>query len=239
VDRRTVVLVVGPGRVRLGAANVLRIERGRTPLTVYRDRASRLDAGDVQGWLDLGFWAHEAGLATQSKEAFERVLQIDPRNASANAALGRVELNGRYVSQEESYRQQGFVQHRGQWVSPAQLDAELRAEAAEAEASALRREGEIRVREAEARARIAEAEARRAEADAENAEDFEDGIPLWWGTGGPAFVEPPFLPPPDVSLPPDVPPNPPPHRIKPPRQAPPRHGPSQKGSTAGKSAGSR
>src|SRR5262245_39408713 len=70
----TVVLEVGPGRVSLARANVARIERGQTALGQYRDRASRLDAGDVQGWLDLGFWAADRGLATQAQEAFERVL---------------------------------------------------------------------------------------------------------------------------------------------------------------------
>src|SRR6185295_5676061 len=64
-DGQTVVLEVGPGKVSVPAAHVLRIERSRSPLGGYRDRAARLAGDDVNGWLELAFWAQEHDLDTQ------------------------------------------------------------------------------------------------------------------------------------------------------------------------------
>lgn len=200
-DGKTLVLEVGPGRISIAAASVTRIERGQTTLSVFRDRASRLPADDVQGWLELAFWAQERDLETQAREAFERVLRLDPGNAAANAALGRVQQGGRWMRAEESYRERGYVYYEGEWMTPAEQEARLRTRAAEAEATTARREGELRVREAEARARQAEAEAQLAEAEAQGT-TYDGGIPLWWGYGGVGLVHPPFLPPPSTLLPP-------------------------------------
>jgi hypothetical protein len=213
-DSRSVVVEMGPGKVTVPAASVLRIERSRSALGEYRDRARRLEAGDVRGWLELAFWAHERDLATQAQEAFEHVLRIDPGNASANAALGRVQVDGTWMSLEDSYRRRGYVYYDGQWMTSAEQEVRFRARAAEDQVAAARREGELRVREAEARARAAEAEARQAEADARAAET-QGGIPLWWGWGGwsgfrPPVVRPPHRPPPSTLLPP-IPPRPPVH----------------------------
>jgi hypothetical protein len=180
-DGGSVVLDVGPGRVAVPASSVLRIERGRTPLILYRERAARLAPDDAQGWLALGLWAQERDLVTRAREAFERVLQLDPDNAAANAALGRVQLEGRWMRLEDAYRERGYVHYEGEWMTPAEQEARVRARAAETEAEAARREAALRVREAEARARQAEAEARRAEADAAAAS--QAWMPGWWGWG--------------------------------------------------------
>jgi hypothetical protein len=200
-DARMLVVEVGPGRVSVPVANVLRIERGQTTLSVFRDRASRLSPEDVQGWLGLGFWALERDLVTQAHEAFVRVLRLDPQNAAANTALGRVQQDGRWMSADDAYRARGYVRYEGEWMTPVEHEARLRARTAEAQAAAAQREGELRAREAEARARQAEAEARRAEAEAQ-AGQAEGGIPLWGGWGGGTVVYPPILPPPTTLVPP-------------------------------------
>lgn len=219
-DARSVVVEMGPGKVTVPAASVLRVERSRSAFGEYRERAKHLDAGDVRGWLELALWAHERDLGTQAQEAFERVLRIDPGNASANAALGRVQVDGAWMSLEDSYRRRGYVYYDGQWMTSAEQEVRFRARAAEDQAAAARREGELRVREAEARARAAEAEARQAEADAQTAET-QGGIPLWWGWGGwsgvrPPVVRPPHRPPPSTLLPPIPPPIPPKPEFRPP-----------------------
>jgi hypothetical protein len=210
--------------VSLPAASVLRIDRGPSVLSAYRERASRLGPNDAAGWLALAFWAQERDLGTQAQEAFERVVRIDPENGAANAALGRVLSNGRYVTVEEGYRERGYVLFEGDWITPAEHEARLRAQAVEAQTAASREESQMRVREAEARAREAEAEARRAEAEAEASAN--GGIPLWgWGWGGwggwsgPRPVHPPHLPPPTALIPP-VRPTPPGWRSRKPRPEP-------------------
>ena len=107
-----------------------------------------------------------------------------------------MKMDGRWVSEDESYRARGYVQYEGEWITPAEHEAILRERAAEDARDRERREAESRVREAEARAEEAEARAREAEA-----QQASEGIPLWYGWGaGPAYwpagpvVRPPVAP---------------------------------------------
>jgi len=215
-----VVVQVGAGNVTIPLARVLRIEEGRSAIKDYYDRAGRLAPDDVAGWKELGAWAAGAGLATQSREAYERVLAQSPQDADANRALGRVELNGRWVSEAESYRQRGYLQLDGQWVTPAEHESILRERAAEAESQRSDRESRARVREAEARAREAEARARGAEGT-ETPYGATEGIPLWWGWGGVPVVHPtPTPPPPPPTTLPPPPPRPRPTPVPTPAPTP-------------------
>ena len=120
------------------------------------------------------------------------MLSLDSANVEANQALGRVQMNGRWVSEEESYRGRGYVQLEGEWMTAAQREAIERQRAALAQ-SKRRAELEARVREAEERAAKAEAEAAAAKAP-----DVQ-GIPLWWGTWGPGPLAWPTWPSPTPS----------------------------------------
>jgi hypothetical protein len=181
----TIEVDVGAGRIGVPASSVVRVEEGRSPLHEYEDRAGALAAGDVDGWVALGEWASAKGLGTQAREAYSRALAAAPDDARANEALGNVRMNGRWMSEEESYRARGYVQYEGEWVTAAERDAAERARAAEDERDRAREEADRRVREAEARAAEAEAKAREAEAEAEQA---SEGIPLWYGWApGPAY----------------------------------------------------
>ena len=176
---------VGAGRIAVPVSSVDRIEEGRSALQDYDERASRIAASDADGWVALGEWASAQGLGTQAREAYHRALSASPADPRANAALGNVQVGGRWVSEEEGYRARGFVELDGEWMTPAERDAILRGRAADDQRDRERRAAEQRVRDAEARADEAEARAKEAEA---TAQDSSGGIPLWyaWG-GGPVY----------------------------------------------------
>jgi hypothetical protein len=202
----SVTVDIGIGRVELPLSYIDRIVPGDAPLTVYRQRAQVLAPGDVAGWLALGRWARENDLPAQADEAFSRVVARDPGNAAAQQALGRVEVDGQWMTREDANAARGLVLFEGSWISPDEREAVLgeRARAAEraraeAEMQTALRESEARVREAEAQARMAEAQARAVEADAVAAERNASAfLPPWAFAGayvppvavavGPAFV---------------------------------------------------
>jgi len=187
---------VGAGRIAVPASSVVRIEEGTSPLQEYEAKAGRLAPGDVEGWIALAGWAEAHGLGSQAREANHRALAASPDDPRANVALGNVKMDGRWVSEDESYRARGYVQFEGEWMTPGERDAILHQREAEDA-----RERELRT--AEARARQAEATAQEAEARAKEAEaqQASEGIPLWYGWGaGPAYwpsgpvVRPPVVP---------------------------------------------
>lgn len=208
-----VVVETGPGRVTLPMTRVTRIEAGRSALAEFRERARAQKPGDVGGWVALGRWAEERDLGTQAREAYEKALAANPAHVEANRALGRTEVDGRWLTRDEASREKGLVPFEGTWVTPAEREAALRERSAAEVAERADREGEARVREAEARARAAEAEARRAEAEAGGQQGEGEGIPYW----------PYVYPGGGVLLPPDpmcCPPEPPATRPDPPPPAP-------------------
>lgn len=213
--RDAIVVETGPGRVTLSMALVERVVEGRSALEAYHERSAAIEPGDIEGWAALARWAAERDLLTQSREAWQRVLAADPSHPQANAALGRVEVDGTWMGEAEAYRARGYLSFEGRWVTPAEHEALVRERAAEEASERETREAGLRVREAEARAREAEARAREAEAAAQ---PVDGGIPYGWGWGGGLVLPPVFpwaldplppLPPPVVR--PTQPPRPP-HR---------------------------
>jgi hypothetical protein len=184
VERRTdaIVLDVGPGRVTLPTTLVERIVESTPTFSVFEERASHLASNDVNGWLQLGMWARDRDLLTQSRQAFEHVVRVDPGNPVAHHELGHVQEDGRWMTSDDAYRMRGFVSYEGRWVTPDEREAMMAERAAQAQARMAEREADARAREAEARARTAEAEAARAEAEA--AASQNGGIPLGLAYGG-------------------------------------------------------
>jgi len=188
-----VMIDVGVGEIGVPMANVIRIEKKRSALDDYHDRAKALAPDDMKGWLDLARWASTQGLGTQARRAYERVLAIDPANAEANTAMGKVLVDGRWMTEEESYRARGFVLFEGEWMTPAAQEAILAERAAASEAERALMEAEGRAAEAEARARAAEARASEAEALTQGTWFGAPYVayPVYWGsTWGPG-PEPP------------------------------------------------
>jgi len=211
---RAIVLETAPGRVAVPLSRVLSVREGATELGTFHERAAALRADDAAGWTALARWAADHGLLTQSREAWSRLLALDPDHPEANHAAGRVLSGGRWLDEEEANRARGLVRFDGAWVTPGERQAALEERAAEAAESRAIREAEARAREAEARAREAEARAAAAERDAEPVEEPLGGIPLW-GPWGPVLV------PPLVPFPPDPLPPPPPPAVRPPVPRPP------------------
>jgi hypothetical protein len=180
---------VGAGRIGVPASSVLRIEKGHSALQEYEDRAGRVPSGDVEGWLALGEWASAQGLGAQAREAYHRALGASPGDPRANAALGNVQVDGRWVSEDEGYRARGYVRYQGEWITPAEHEAMLRERAAEEAEERARAQAQTNAREAEARAQEAEARAREAEKKAAEAEEAS-GLPLWYGWGAGPVVWP-------------------------------------------------
>jgi hypothetical protein len=199
----SIEIEVGAGKVTVPVKRVERIVEGRSALDDYHDRAGQLAATDAAGWRALGQWASDQGLATQAGEAYARVLATAPADAEANRALGRVQVDGRWMTEEDGYRARGYVLFEGEWMTPAEHEAILRERAVQAEANRRLAESDARVKESEARAREAEARAAQAKADAAAAQEAQEGIPLWYAWGPGPRVWPPVPP---------VPPKPPPPR---------------------------
>jgi hypothetical protein len=137
--------------------------------------------GDLEGWRELARWAQDRVLVTQSREAWTQVLALAPDDPEANAALGRVLVDGRWVTEEEGFRARGYVEFEGEWMTPAERQMILEDRRAREEAD---RQAMAELMRAEQQ----EAMAREAQEQAERDERWDDdlpylGDPIYWGWG--------------------------------------------------------
>jgi hypothetical protein len=179
----TMVMVdIGDGVVGVAMSRVERIVKGRSPLDDYDERAARLQADDADGWRSLGRWASQQGLSAQSRQAYQKVLDISPDDPEARGALGFVLLDGRWLTEEESYRARGFVKYDGEWMTRS--EAQMAQNAAAADQA--REDAERRANQAEADAILAESRAEKVEERARQAEktDVWDQPPVYLGGWG-------------------------------------------------------
>lgn len=181
-DETTVKVDIGGGFISVPAARVERIEKGRTALDEYEERAAKLGPKDVEGWKTLARWASKQGYSAQAREACQKVLAIAPDDADARKALGFVSLDGKWVTLEESYRAKGYVKYDGEWMTPAEAQA---AQAADASDRA-KRNAEYRAN-AEQNAAVqeqarAEKRAEQEQYEKEKAEQLNP--PVYWGGWG-------------------------------------------------------
>jgi hypothetical protein len=123
----SVTVDIGGGTISAPMSSVVRIEQRMSPLQEYRQRAAAISDGDAEAWRALARWATTETLSSQAWEAWEQVLAVLPEDEEANHALGRVRMDGRWVSREASYRARGYVEFEGEWVTPEERDA-IRAE---------------------------------------------------------------------------------------------------------------
>ena len=177
-----VTINIGDGVVGVPMARVERIVKGRSPLDEYEERARGLGEQDAEGWRALGRWANSQGLAAQAREAARKVLVVLPDDPEARGALGYVKQDGRWMTEEESYKARGYVKVGGEWMT--------RAEAQQAQASAdaeqARQDAERRANLAEADKILAEQRADKAEERAREAEKVDPWTqmsPYWGGWG--------------------------------------------------------
>ena len=169
--------VGGGGTMTAHMSSVVRIEKSISPLQEYRERAASIPEGDAEAWRELALWATNRALSSQALKAYAQVVAILPDDPEANRALGRVQVNGKWVSEEESYRAQGYIEFEGQWMTPAERQSIL-AERQTRE-TAERQANEAKIQEIEAEQK---ADKQRAEAERE-ASRQRNSVSWGWGSG--------------------------------------------------------
>ena len=183
----SVTVDIGAGKMTVKLSSVVRIEEGSSPVEEYKTRAAKIAADDVEGWRELARFAADEGLSTQSRQAWSKVVAAVPDDAEANRALGRVQLDGRWVSEEESYRARGYVEFEGQWMTPAEQQSIVADRQAREQAEHEALQAQIAADDAAARER----EEQEAREDAERRRSGLDDLPQlgdpvdpgYWGGG--------------------------------------------------------
>lgn len=180
---------IGGGTITAKRSSIVGIEESVSPLQEYRLRAAEIPNGDVEAWRELARWASNRTLSSQAWKAYSEVLRILPDDPESNKALGRVKLDGKWVTEEESYEAQGYIKFEGEWMTPQERGSILAERRAQEQADRQANEAAIQAIEAEERAERDRQKVEREESERQNS------VHWGWGTG-PRYWPVPSEPPP-------------------------------------------
>ena len=179
----SVTVDIGGGTLTAPMSSVVRIEESVSPLQEYRNRAANMTDGDAEAWRELARWAQGHALSSQSWEAYSQVIAILPDDREANEALGRVLVDGRWLSEDEAYRAQGYVEFEGSWMTPDERQTIVEERRAREEADRRANEAEIQAVQAEIDAEK-ERKAQEFERTTSGVDDWsQHGESVAWGWG--------------------------------------------------------
>ncbi|MHC4608627.1 MAG: hypothetical protein ACYTAF_17100 [Planctomycetota bacterium] len=96
-----------------------------------KDEPSKLDAYDrkkaaaedtADGHFKLGQWCRKSGLDYRADLEWRRAVELDPGHEKSRKALGHVQVEGKWLTEEEYKKSQGLVKYEGKWIKKAQYD---------------------------------------------------------------------------------------------------------------------
>jgi hypothetical protein len=109
--------------------SVVAVQRADIEFVTYRSPAiedyetrRRLVADTVEARWELAEWCRERNLRDQRDEQLARIIELDPDHEPAHRGLGHALRDGEWMSREEDMLARGYVKHKGEWVTPQELD---------------------------------------------------------------------------------------------------------------------
>src|SRR4051812_3680342 len=111
------------GVITVPRGEVSTVDRAKDLASELASRQGTLDKHpSAQGFLDLAHWCEEHELFIAQADALQKALKLDPENETARTALGFRRLKGHWVTESEYFKDQGYTQIEGRWVSPAEKE---------------------------------------------------------------------------------------------------------------------
>ncbi len=96
-NSETVVVQTRYGEIPLDRSDIVRIEEGKLPEEIYKEKAKAVDENDAQGHYELGVWCRENKLYPEAKREFIKAIAADPDHEGARKKLGYRKIDGEWV----------------------------------------------------------------------------------------------------------------------------------------------
>ncbi len=119
-------------KIVLAKSAVESYEKKPTVRDEFNDRRKAANSTDAKALIELAKWAKGEGLGKEARALYGEIVKADPENAEAQAALGNVKKDGKWIpaAEAEAARQKemaprfkalNFVQQKdGTWIAPAE-----------------------------------------------------------------------------------------------------------------------
>ena len=111
---------------------IQRVAENTRNLDQYKTKLAATADNPDDHW-EMYFWCKEQ--SSKFKEQLDyhlrQIVKLDPSDKKAWQLLEHIEVDGRWVPEEQHYRSRGYVKHKGRWVSKLQLEFNQETDASE------------------------------------------------------------------------------------------------------------
>ncbi len=94
----------------------------------YETRAKRTPITIEAQW-KLAEWCREHNLRSQRKAHLDHIIKLDPDHEKAHYGLKHTKVDGVWMTREERMTSQGYVKHKGKWMTPQEVELTEKTEA--------------------------------------------------------------------------------------------------------------
>ncbi len=134
-QQQVTITTLSGGTVTVDAEEIEFVTR-RSLTTEEFETRLKLSEQTVEAFVELAEWCRLKNLKKQRLSVLERIVELDPQHQAAHRGLGHILYKGQWVSRDERMRAEGYVKHKGRYITRQQFelvqkdDAQLSAELA-------------------------------------------------------------------------------------------------------------
>jgi hypothetical protein len=110
-------------RIVLERDSVSQVTRRSPQVEEYVTRARRAP-DTVEAHWELAEWCRNHRLGPQRAEQLEAIVALEPDHAAARRGLNHVRHRGRWMTQEAAFEEQGYILHKGKYITRQELEIE-------------------------------------------------------------------------------------------------------------------
>jgi len=119
--KQYMIKVAGEGQITLAASQVEQVLNRRPEEEEYEKiRPAYTDT--VEGQWALAEWCRRQKLPVERETHLKRVIELDPNHVEARRALGYIQSDGQWTTQDELMIDRGYKRYKGRWMLPQQIE---------------------------------------------------------------------------------------------------------------------
>ncbi|MGA2797171.1 MAG: HEAT repeat domain-containing protein [Thermoguttaceae bacterium] len=119
--KQYVVKVAGEGQITLAASQVEQVLKRRSEEDEY-ERIRPAYPDTIEGQWALAEWCRQKHLPLERETHLKRMIELDPNQIDARRALGYVQVDGQWTTQDELMIERGYKLYKNHWLLPQQIE---------------------------------------------------------------------------------------------------------------------
>jgi hypothetical protein len=119
--KQYIVKVPGEGQITLAASQVEQVLK-RKPEEEEYERIRPAYPDTIEGQWALAEWCRQKRLPLERETHLKRMIELDPNQIDARRALGYIQSDGQWTTQEELQIERGYKLYKGHWMLPQAIE---------------------------------------------------------------------------------------------------------------------